>query len=173
MLEPKTTPEAAPAATFLPSSTPTDGSANMAPTAAPSISPADSTVAPAMEDPEADKQTIITNLTAHLDSLADPDKQFLAEHLTPEFVRAIGLINGPEVAEYLNQFANPNKVLVPVPRQIAEQYLAQQQAEQGKAAPQGQPQSAQGGAPAMAPPSQPPVSQAPAAPQAGMMQPPM
>lgn len=74
---------------------------------------------------------IIQELEAHLDQIPDQDKAFLAEHMTPEFIRAIGLINGPEVAQYLNQFADPNKVLVPVPRQIAEQYLAEQQSQQG------------------------------------------
>jgi len=81
--------------------------------------------------------TIVKNLQAHLDQLQDKDKQFLAEHLTPEFVRAIGLINGPEVAGYLAQFVDEDKVMVPVPRQIAEQYRAEQQ---GGAQPQGQPQ---------------------------------
>lgn len=91
------------------------------------------------ESPEAG-QDIVQNLEMHLDQLQDQDKAFLAEHLTPEFVRAIGLINGPEVANYLNQFVDPDKVLVPVPREIAEQFMAQQGQQAGAAPqPQGQP----------------------------------
>jgi len=107
------------------------------------------------------------DVEAHLDGLPDQDKAFLAEHLTPEFVRAIGLISGPEVAQYLNQFADPNKVLVPVPRQLAEQYLAEQGKGQGPAngQPQGQPMP-QPQAPAqVAPQSAPPA----AMPQGGGM----
>ncbi len=97
---------------------------------------------------------IIKAISRHLDEIPDAAKQFLAEHLTPEFVVAIGIINGPEVAEYLNQFADPNKVMVPVPRQMAEQYMQQQKGQ--TAAPQGsapqapsQPQPQQAPAPAM------------------------
>ncbi len=120
---------------------------------------------------QANKEEIAKNLAAHLDQIPDDQKQFLAEHLTPEFVRAIGIINGPEVAEYLGQFADPNKVLVPVPREIAEKFLAEQQ--QGQSAPQGQPQPApQQGQPNMAPPAQAPMAQPPmAAPPQGMMAP--
>lgn len=100
--------------------------------------------------PEDGGAGLVQELEAHLDSLQNNDKAFLAEHLTPEFVRAIGLINGPEVAQYLSQFADPNKVLVPVPRELAEQYLAQAQ---GQAAPQPQPQQ-QGMAPQAAQPAQ-------------------
>lgn len=92
-------------------------------------------------------------IEAHLDALPDQDKAFLAEHLTPEFVRAIGLISGSEVAQFLNQFADQSKVLVPVPRQMAEQYLSEQNSQAAPAQPQGQPM-------APAQPSQP--TQAPA-----------
>ncbi len=134
----------------LPASTPAPQDAQAA--------PAEGTAPAGQESPDA--QTIQKNLAAHLDQLSDGDKQFLAEHLTPEFVRAIGLINGPEVAQYLNQFADPNKVMVPVPRQVAEQFLAQQK--QGQA-PQGQPQQAA--------PSQAPMAPPQAGPQPGMMNP--
>ena len=87
---------------------------------------------------EDESKIIAQNLEKHLDTLPENDKMFLAEHLTPEFVRAIGLINGPEVAQYLAQFADPDKVLVPVPRAVAEEHLQQQKASQGAA--QSQPQ---------------------------------
>lgn len=111
---------------------------------------------------EGGDNSIRQHLEMHLNQLPDNDKQFLAEHLTPEFVRAIGLINGPEVAQYLNQYVDPNKVLVPVPRQIAEQYL-QAAKQQGNSAQTGQPQATQG---------QPPAAQAaPMAQPQGMMAP--
>lgn len=63
----------------------------------------------------------------YFDTLPDQDKAFLAEHMTPEFVKAIGIVAGQEVAQYLTQFADPEKVLVPVPRKVAEEYMASQQ----------------------------------------------
>lgn len=100
-------------------------------------------------------------IEAHMDSLEDSDKAFLAEHMTPEFVRAIALISGPEVGQYLDQFADKEKVLIPVPRQVAEQYLAEQQAKQGS------PSAPQGGTPPSPAPA--PVQ---GMPQQGMMTPP-
>lgn len=91
-------------------------------------------------------QEIVAGLEAHLDQIPDDQKAFLAEHLTQEFVRAIGIINGPEVANYLSQFVDNSIVLVPVPRQVAEEHLAQMQAQQAapteapQPAPQGQPE---------------------------------
>lgn len=84
---------------------------------------------PAVEEVPAETEaTGITpeEIEAHFDAMSDEDKTFIAEHLTPEFVRAIGLVSGPEVATYLDQFADKDKVLVPVPRQVAEEYLAKQ-----------------------------------------------
>lgn len=81
-----------------------------------------------------------------LDALPDNDKKFLSQYLTPEFVYAIGLVSGPDAAQYLNQFTDQNKVLVPVSRQEAGRIQAavqqdQQQNGQGQQ-PQGQPQAA-------------------------------
>jgi len=95
-----------------------------------------------------EEDSIIQDLEAHLDQIPEDQKAFLAEHMTPEFVRAIGIINGPEVASYLNQFADDTMVLVPVPREIAEQHLAAQ----GQ---QGQLSAPQQGPSLMAPQSQP------------------
>jgi hypothetical protein len=96
-------------------------------------------------------------IAAHLDGLPDEGKAFLAEHLTQEFVTAIGLISGPEVAKYLMKYADPDKVLVPVPRKVAEENLAAMQAQkQPQAAPQATPSPApQGG---MMAPMQPPAT---------------
>lgn len=95
-------------------------------------------------------------IKAHLDSLEEQDKAFLAEHLTPEFVRAISLISGPAVGNYLNKYADQEKVLVPVPRKVAEEHMRQQQGAQAQPAPQQQAQAS-------------PAPQAPA--QGGMMSP--
>lgn len=195
MLQPKSKSEGSPSLKFLPgdvpsnigSSEPDEGPASMQPDTKGTITtvppPTNNDVPPNIGTSEPDTgpesqnedqgNQIVKNLTAHLDQLPTNDKQFLAEHMTPEFVRAIGLINGPEVAGYLNQFVDPNKVLVPVPRQIAEQYLAKQQQEKATAAPQ--PQQPAQGAPAMSPP-QPTAPVAPPSPQgmpqqSGMMQP--
>lgn len=117
-------------------------------------------------------------LQQHLDGLQQTDKAFLAAHLTPETVHAIGLINGPIVEQYLSQFADQSKVSVPVPRAIAEK-MAQQyvQSKQG-GQPQGQPQPAAQQNPAQALPAAPPgppQAQPQAAPQmpqgGGMMSP--
>ena len=70
-------------------------------------------------------------IAAHLDNLPDEGKAFLAEHLTPEFVTAIGLISGEAVAQHLMKYADPDKVLVPVPRKVAEENLAALKAQVG------------------------------------------
>jgi len=124
----------------------------------PSSPSADPTAKPETPTEEGD---VVQQLQAHLDQIPDDQKQFLAEHLTNEFVRAIGIINGPEVAGYLAQFVDPNKVMVPVPRDVAEQHLAQQQAK-GQAPAQQQTQ----GQPVPTAPAAPPN-----APQGGLMSP--
>ena len=86
-------------------------------------------------------------IAAHLDNLPDEGKAFLAEHLTPEFVTAIGLISGPEVAQHLMKYADPDKVLVPVPRKVAEENLAAMKSQVSG----GQPQPTQQAMPAPAP----------------------
>lgn len=121
-----------------------------------------------------------------LDALPDQDKQFLSQYLTPEFVYAIGLVAGPEAAQYLGQFTDKSKVLVPVSRDEAakiQQAVQQHKAQQGQ-----QPQPAQGqpqpapqqahGAPVMKPqpmPQQPqqtlPNGVTPAPMQGGVMAP--
>lgn len=112
--------------------------------------------------PEGNPQ--INPVEQKLDALQDQDKAFLAQYLTPEFIYAVGLVSSPETAQYLSQFVDQSKVLVPVDKQYAEQLKAaiQQKQQQDASAPQpqGQPQPAQQqGAPTMQP--QAPV-QAPA-----------
>lgn len=75
-------------------------------------------------------------IAAHLDNLPDEGKAFLAEHLTPEFVTAIGLISGEAVANHLMKYADQDKVLVPVPRKVAEENLAALKAQAGGQQPQ-------------------------------------
>lgn len=82
-------------------------------------------------------------IDAHLDNLPDEAKAFLAEHLTPEFVTAIGFISGQEVANHLMKYADQDKVLVPVPRKVAEENLAALKAQAGGQQPQAAPAQAQ------------------------------
>lgn len=83
-----------------------------------------------------------------LDALPDQDKAFLAQYLTPEFVYAMGLVN-PDAAQYLSQFVDKSKILVPLNREKAVQL--KQQLDQQNSKPQGQP------APQQAVPSMTPV----------------
>lgn len=144
--------------------------------------------APAQPMPAEDLSTggsagVVDNgLSTRLDALSDQDKKFLAQYMTPEFVYAMGLVAGPDTANYLKQYADPNKVLVPVSREEAhriQEVVKQQQAgqtgqpgtpqpapQQGMAAPQPQaqpqqqPQAAQA-APAMKPQPMPQMPQHP------------
>ncbi len=89
-----------------------------------------------MQGQDGAKDEIQKNLEQHLNNIPDDQKRLLAEYLTPETVRVIGIINGPEVADYLSKFMDPEKVLVPVPRKLAEEHYAQQQsAQNGQAQP--------------------------------------
>lgn len=83
----------------------------------------------APEDGTENAEPTPEEIDAHLDSLPDDAKAFLAEHLTPEFVTAIGLISGQAVANHLMKYADKDKVLVPVPRKVAEENLAQMKAQ--------------------------------------------
>lgn len=94
-----------------------------------------------------------------LDSLPDHDKQFLAQYLTPEFAYAIGLVSGQDAGQYLSQFVDPNKVLVPLSKQQAQQIQAaakQQQGQQGQPPAQGQAPAPQQPTPQAKPPVQAP-----------------
>lgn len=121
-----------------------------------------------------------SGLQQKLDGLSMQDKKFLAQYMTPEFNYALGLVAGPEVAQYLNQYTDQNKVLVPVSRQeaariqdaVKQDQQAKNQGGQGspqpapaQGMPQGQPQQP---APQMA---QSTPSMAPAAPQPAPAQP--
>lgn len=137
--------------------------------ALPVSTPTENSPEPAPLDIQGNDAPTPEEIAAHFDSMPDEAKSFLAEHMTPEFVKAIGLIAGQEVAKYLEPMADPSKLLVPVPRQIAEEYLNQQ-----KSDPQGAPAEQTPGAPAPAPvaPPQVPAPQLPqGAPPQGMMAP--
>jgi hypothetical protein len=90
----------------------------------------------------------LEEMESYFNSLPEPAMAYLAEHMTPEIINVIRIVSGQEVGDYLNQFVDNDKVLVPVPRQMAEQYrqqgMAQSQPQQGPApTPQPQAQSAQ------------------------------
>ena len=102
----------------------------------------------------------VQQLQQRLDSLPDQDKALVAQYMTPEIIKVIGLMSGnQDVTQYLSQFADTKNVLVPVPREQATAYLQKlQQQQQG--------QQGQGGAPApqqaQAPQPAPQQAQAPA-----------
>lgn len=121
-------------------------------------------------DQDAQTQQITQALQQKIASLSPEDQKFLQVHMTSEFVKAMGLINGPVVEQYLQKFVDPNKVMVPIPRQAAEQ-LAQQQAQKMKQGGGAQPPAAP--AQGATPPSPPPAQGAsPATSGGGMMAPP-
>ena len=119
---------------------PSGGSPNMAPNPAQINQPGSGE--PDMSPSQPDQQGQTSDIQQRLDALPDHDKAFLAQYLSPEFNYAVGLIAGPDVAQYLNQFSDPNKVLVPVNRQEAARI--QQAIQQDKGSPQGAPQGADG-----------------------------
>lgn len=63
-----------------------------------------------------------------LNALPDKDKQFVAKMLTPETVHLFSLLFGPQIAQALSKYADPETILVPVPRQ---QFMQQMQGGQG------------------------------------------
>lgn len=82
-------------------------------------------------------QDMLAELQSHLDALPKDEKEFVASYLTPETARLLGVLTGSnDVLEYFTRLANPNVVLVPVPRDKAQQFAA---------AVQGNAQSPQGG----------------------------
>lgn len=90
-------------------------------------------------------------LIQHLDSLPEQAKAYVAQYLTPETAKWAGYVFGSdEVYQYFNQLADPNITLVPVPKDVAEQAMAQPNSSEGTM-PAGQPS---------APPA--PMPQAPA-----------
>jgi hypothetical protein len=68
--------------------------------------------APDFEEEEDGFEEVVANLEAHLNSMADDQKAFVAEYATtPEGAMLLGLINGKEVYEYFAQFIDPSKTL--------------------------------------------------------------
>jgi hypothetical protein len=86
-------------------------------------------------------------LEEHLSALPPEQQEFMAAFMTPEFAQAVGILTGSEeVFSYLSSRADSNRVLLPLPREVAEQIIGQLQPEMA-----GQPAS----------PEQPPVEQQP------------
>lgn len=69
-------------------------------------------------------------LIAHMDALPEEAKQFMSQYLTPESAKMFGLILGEEAGKYFMEIANPEMVLVPIPRAEVERVTGGQSAEQ-------------------------------------------
>ena len=65
--------------------------------------------------------SIKKNLESHLDSLGPEQQEFIAAHLTPEIAGVFGLVLGQEAYDFMSQYANPDVVLVPMPRKALQQ----------------------------------------------------
>lgn len=71
---------------------------------------------------------IAAQIEQHMDSLKPVQKAFIAQYLTPELTQIMGMVLGQEAFDYFKQFADPELILVPLPRkQVMEQLQAQQQ----------------------------------------------
>lgn len=68
----------------------------------------------------------LQELETHMDSLPDEQKAFVADNLTPEIAQVLGIILGPEAYNYFAPLADSSKALIPVPRELVEQQLSQQ-----------------------------------------------
>ncbi len=72
-------------------------------------------------------QQVLAGFQEHLASLPQEQAELVSEHMTPEMTQILGIIFGPEVGEFFNQFADPSIILVPVER---EAFMAEVQAGQ-------------------------------------------
>lgn len=102
--------------------------------------------------------SIKKNLESHLDALGPEQQEFIAAHLTPEIAGMFGLVLGQEAYDFMSQYANPEVVLVPMPRSALQQGKQAAQADPNVPMQEGPPQTAQ--------PQQPQPQAAPA----GLMQ---
>lgn len=65
-------------------------------------------------------------LEEHLSALPPEQQEFMAAFMTPEFAQAVGILTGSEeVFSYLSSRADSNRVLLPLPREVAEQLIGQ------------------------------------------------
>ena len=85
----------------------------------------------------------IDELDAHLNSLPDEQKQFVADNLTPETAQLLGIILGPEAYQYFEPMADKTKALIPVPREEVDRIMAEMSQSQATQPTQGQPQPQQ------------------------------
>jgi hypothetical protein len=105
------------------------------------------------------------DLQKYLDNLSDPQKTLVTSYLTPEIALLLGVFLGPDSFQFLAQYADPTKVLMPQPRAEVEKAMGASNASQpgsssgaSQAMPAMAPMQPQGGAPAaMQPPSAPPM----------------
>lgn len=90
-------------------------------------------------------------LNEQLGAMSEGAKRAVAAHLTPEFAKLVGIITGSQqLADVLDEMANPSIALVPMPREKAQELLAQVQ---GGTQPQPQPEPQGQAMPAPAGPS--------------------
>lgn len=69
---------------------------------------------------------IMGAIEEHVNTLPPEEQEFLAAHMTPEFARALGVATGSqEVFDFFNARADNSIALVPVPREKAQEFVAQ------------------------------------------------
>lgn len=67
-------------------------------------------------------------LSEHLDKLPTEAKEFLAAFMTQEFAQAVGLLTGSEeLFNFVNSRADSSRVLMPLPREVAQQIVGEVQ----------------------------------------------
>jgi hypothetical protein len=82
-------------------------------------------------------------LESHLSALPEEQQQFLAAFMTPEFAQAVGILTGNEdVFNYLTSRADNSRVLLPLPREVAEQLVGQMSSPQAQEGPPMPPEQA-------------------------------
>lgn len=74
-------------------------------------------------------------IDAALSKLPDEQKQFIAVMTTPEVVHYIGILFGPQIADALTKYSDPNTILVPMNRQDFMQHMQNGGADQGMQSP--------------------------------------
>ena len=64
-------------------------------------------------------------ISDHLSSLSDPEKEFIAAFMTPEFAQAVGILTGSEeLYSFLSERADASRTLFPMAKADAQQLLA-------------------------------------------------
>lgn len=77
-----------------------------------------------------------------LNALPEDQKGFIAAFMTPEFAQAVGMITGNEqLSQFIQQRADSSRVLLPLPREVAQQLVGQMQGQQTQPSLEQQPQA--------------------------------